>query len=308
MLNVHQLNVFIIAAETLNFTRTAKKLHLTQSSVSQHIKSLETQLDMDLFRRKGRALEITDAGKVLLPLAREIVEGSIRAAEQMELLKTEIHGQLIVGCNTAPGKYVLPVLLADFHRRHPLVKITCTVLPPHQTIDQLAKGEIHFALTNLDEESQSASEFQLFMKEPIELIVPKGHRWSDQGEIEPLDLYEECYIMREPGSGTYQYVKRGLTGVGIDIEKLNTILVMGTSESIALAVQQSLGIGFVSRMIVDKICNSSVDVVRVHDLEMSQDIYFGRQTVKSATSAQVAFWDFITSQYTYVYEQVMALN
>ena len=93
MLNIHQLDVFITAAETLNFTATAKRSHLTQSSVSQIIKTLETQLGMELFKRKGRALQITDAGNMLLPMAREIVQGSIRAAERMELLKKEIHGQ-----------------------------------------------------------------------------------------------------------------------------------------------------------------------------------------------------------------------
>ena len=87
MLNLHQLNVFVTAAETLSFTKTAKRLHLTQSGVSQQVKALENHLGIDLFLRKGRRLAVTDAGKVLLPMAREIVEGSIRAAERMELIK-----------------------------------------------------------------------------------------------------------------------------------------------------------------------------------------------------------------------------
>ena len=138
MLNIHQLNVFITAAETLNFTTTAKRLHLTQSSVSQIIKTLESQLDVELFKRKARTLKITDAGNLLLPMAREIVEGSIRAAERMELMKKEVHGHIIVGCNTAPGKYVLPILLSKFNEVYPLVRFTCKVLPQDQTLTQLA--------------------------------------------------------------------------------------------------------------------------------------------------------------------------
>ena len=86
MLSVHQLSVFVTAAETLNFTVTAKRLHLTQSSVSQTIKALESQLEVELFERKARTLKITDAGNVLLPMAREIVQDSIRATERMELM------------------------------------------------------------------------------------------------------------------------------------------------------------------------------------------------------------------------------
>jgi DNA-binding transcriptional LysR family regulator len=292
MLNVHQLNVFVTAAETLNFTLTAKKLHLTQSSVSQHIKSLENQLGIELFFRKGRTLEITEAGEVLLPMARDIVEGSIRASEQMELLKQEIHGHLIIGCNTAPGKYMLPTLLAEFHKNFPFVRITCQVLPQCQALERLSEGEIHFALTNMEEGRHYLGEFQLYFEEPIYLIVAAEHPWAKRKEIEPEELLEERFIMREPGSGTYQNVARGLTGVGIDIEKLETIMVMGTSESIALAVQQNLGVGFISKMILEKICNGGGRVVEVNGLEIYQNIYFGRQTVQPITGAQAAFWEF----------------
>jgi len=293
MLNVHQLNVFVIAAETLNFTQTAKRLHLTQSSVSQHIKSLENQLGVQLFERKGRSLEITDAGMVLLPMAREIVEDSIRAAEQMELLKNEIHGHLVVGCNTAPGKYILPILLAKFHQQYPLVRISCQVLPPRQVQEGMAEGEIHFTLSNIAESSSEGAEYVLYLEEPIELIAPLNHPWAERGEIDPVDLNEEQFISREKNSGTYQNVAKGLLDVGVDIDKLDTFLEMGTSEALALAVEQELGVGFVSKIILETICPNRVAVVKVRGLNVLQPIYLGRQTAFPATSAQAAFWDYV---------------
>ncbi len=293
MLNVHQLNVFVTAAETLNFTVTAKRLHLTQSSVSQIIKTLESQLEVDLFKRKARTLTLTDAGVVLLPMARDIVEGSIRAAERMELMKQEVHGHLIVGCNTAPGKYVLPVLLAKFNEVYPLVHFTCRVLPQDQALAKLAEGDIHFAFTNVGEMKQGRTEIMLYLQEPLVLIVPEGHAWLEREHVEPDELYEERFIMREPGSGTFENVKRGLGELGIDIENLNVFMEMGTSEAIALAVQQGLGVGFVSNMIVNKICRGNVSSVKVLGIDITQNIYFGRQIVQPASCAQVAFWNFI---------------
>ena len=293
MLNIHQLNVFVVAAETLNFTQTAKRLHLTQSSVSQHIKSLETQLEVELFHRKGRSLEITEAGRILLPMAREMVEGSIRVAEQMELLKDEIHGHLVVGCNTAPGKYLLPTLLSKFHQEYPLVRISCQVLPMAQTLQGLSEGNVHFSICNLDEESNEFGEFQLYLEEPIVLIAPHNHPWTEKESISPEELYEEKFIMREEASGTYRNVKHGLMDIGVDIEKLDTFLEMGTSEALALAVEQGLGVGFVSKMILDKICPGRLSIVNVHDLNIVQPIYIGRQTTSPATAAQAAFWEFI---------------
>lgn len=293
MLNVHQLNVFVIAADTLNFTQTAKRLHLTQSSVSQHIKSLESQLGVELFERKGRSLEITDAGFVLLPMAREIVEGSIRVAEQMELLKNEIHGHLIVGCNTAPGKYILPTMLAKFHEHFPLVRISCQVLPAKQVQEGMAEGDIHFTLSNVPDTSTEGVEYQLYLEEPIELIVPLDHPWATRKVVEPEDLLDEQFISREKNSGTYQNVAKALLDIGIDIEKLDTFMEMGTSEALALAVEQGLGVGFVSKMILEKICPGRVALVKVRGLKILQPIYLGRQTTYPATSAQAAFWEFI---------------
>ena len=303
MLNIHQLNVFITAAETLNFTVTAKRLHLTQSSVSQIIKTLENQLGVELFQRKTRTLKITDAGNLLLPMAREIVEGSIRAAERMEMMKQEVHGHLIVGCNTAPGKYVLPVLLAKFNEVYPLVRFTCKVLPQNQALTQLAAGDIHFAFTNLGDMEQGTTEIQLYLQEPLVLIIPDGHAWLEQEQIEPEQLHEERFIMREPTSGTYNNVKRGLAELGIDIAKLDVFMEMGTSEAIALAVQQGLGVGFISNMIVRKICRDKVHIVKVRGLEIIQNIYFGRQTVQPASSAEVAFWNFIRDLDTSIFKE-----
>ncbi len=302
MLNIHQLNVFITAAETLNFTVTAKRLHLTQSSVSQIIKALESQLDVELFKRKARTLTITDAGSMLLPMAREIVEGSIRAAERMELMKKEVHGHIIVGCNTAPGKYVLPILLSRFNEEYPLVRFTCKVLPQHQTLIKLAEGDIHFAFTNIGDMDQGRTEIQLYLQEPLVLIVPNGHAWTENDEIEPEQLYEERFIMREPGSGTYRGVKSSLAELGIDIAKLDVFMEMGTSEAIALAVQQGLGVGFISNMIVRKICRDDVSIVKIRDLEILQNIYFGRQTVQPASSAEAAFWNFIRGLDTSIFK------
>ena len=185
MLNPHQLNVFTVAAETLNFTETAKRLHLTQSSVSQTIKALETQLDTTLFARKGRRIELTDAGRVLFPLARDIIKESLKVQETMELLKEEVHGHLIVGCNTAPGKYILPSLLADFHKQFPKVKITCQVLPQNQSVERLSEGAVHFALTNLERDQHQVAEFVNYVHEPIALIAPTTHRWRGRENIDP---------------------------------------------------------------------------------------------------------------------------
>ena len=112
MLDTHRLRVFLIAAETLNFSVAAKRLHLTQPSVSQHIQALEQKFGTDLFVRSGRRLCLTEAGAVLVPMAEKMVSMAMHAQEVMSNLKGEVHGHLQVGCSTTPGKYMLPKLLS----------------------------------------------------------------------------------------------------------------------------------------------------------------------------------------------------
>jgi DNA-binding transcriptional LysR family regulator len=176
------------------------------------------------------------------------------------------------------------------------------VLPQDQTLTQLAEGDIHFAFTNVGEMNHGTTEIQLYLQEPLVLIAPEGHAWLDRDPIEPEELHEGRFIMREAGSGTYENVKRGLAELGIDIAQLNVFMEMGTSEAIALAVQQGLGVGFISKMILQKICQDNVRSVKVRGLEIIQNIYFGRQKVQPASSAQVAFWNFICGLDTSIFK------
>lgn len=97
MLDAHQLNVFLTAARTLNFTAAARQLHMTQPSVSQHIQALEQHFDLQLFIRSGRHLRLTDAGEALLPMAQEMVSISQSIDNKMESLKGMFTAVLLWG-------------------------------------------------------------------------------------------------------------------------------------------------------------------------------------------------------------------
>lgn len=293
MLDVHQLNVFLASAETLNFTHAARQLHMTQPSVSQHIQGLERHFDMPLFLRNGRNLELTDAGMALLPLAREAVALSVNIDETIESLKGNIYGHLIVGCSTTPGKYILPMLLARFHHIYPRVRVTCKVSPQPDSLRSLAGGESHFALFSFDRDSYPDLEIVSFFNDPIVLITPIDHPWAQRGEIEPQELLEGDFIMREPESGTFNAVSEIMAAHNLSAGDLNILITLGNAEAIALAVQEGIGVGLISKMVIDRLCSGKVAEVRVRGIDISRQIYIGRNSRRPATGAQAAFWDFI---------------
>jgi len=293
MLDVHQLNIFMVAAETFSFTQSAKRLHMTQPSVSQHIQALEAHFGTQLFLRAGRNLELTEAGLALLPLAREAVQLSTRIDETMESLKGLIYGHLIVGCSTTPGKYILPQILAKFHHAHPDVRVTCQVSPQVESLRHLADGETHFALFSIPKESYPDIESLAFLCDDVILITPLDHPWAKRGEIDPQELLEANFIVREPASGTFSAVREALAEHGIAFTDLHVLITLGNAEAIAMAVQEGLGVAFISKMVVDRICSGKVATVRVRGMDICRQIYVARNCRRPATKAQNAFWDFL---------------
>ncbi len=296
MLDSHQLNVFLVAAETLNFTEAARRLHMSQPSVSQHIQALEQHFSKALFVRAGRHVALTDAGAALVPLARQMIHNSNQIEELMRSLDGEVYGHLIVGCSTTPGKYILPHLLARFHRRFPKVKVSCHVAPQEQALAMLCDNEVHFSVVSAPYTACRDVDYYCYMTDPVELIAPAGHPWARRRQIEPEELYDGLYIMRESGSGTMALVQSALGELGVAVDRLETLLVLGNPEAIALAVQEGLGVGFVSRIVVTKLIQQGVAAVNVRGLNLERDIFIARHAERPATVAQAAFWEFVTSE------------
>ncbi len=291
MSDTHRLHIFLVAAETLNFSEAARQLHMTQPSVSQHIQALEQQFDQPLFHRCGRYVELTPAGRRLAELGSDMMERWTQIEEEMESLKGEVMGHLMVGCSTTPGKYILPPLLAQFHRCYPRVSIACHVAPQAQSLQMLCDGDVHFALASAPHICHSDVEFRPFIVDLVELIVPLHHPWAARESIEPDELASGSFIIREPRSGTREAVREALAGLGIAENELPTFLTLGSSEAIAMAVEEGLGVAFVSRIVARRLAGSRVKPVRVRGLTIEREIHFGRHTRRPTTRAQAAFWE-----------------
>ncbi len=294
MLDAHQLNVFLAAAETLNFSVAAKRLHMTQPSVSQHIQTLEQQFGEPLFLRQGRHISLTDAGTALMPLARQMVALSMKIEEAMTSGAGEVQGPLRVGCSTTPGKYILPHVLAQFLRHYPNVQAVCNVTSRQTVLQMLTDGAAHIALSSASEFQRNV-EFRRFLTDPVVLIAPPDHPWAERAELEPEELLEGGFILREETSGTYNAVRQALAEVGLPIERLRRVLTLGNSEAIAFSVQEKIGVGFVSRMVASRLVSEQTKVISVRGLAARQEVYIGRYIHLPPTAAQTAFWEFVAS-------------
>lgn len=293
MLDSHQLNIFLIAAETLNFTRAAEQLHMSQPSVSQHIRALEKHFDTKLFIRQGRSLSLSDSGRTLIPLARQFVKQSTCIDEAMASLQGQIQGRICIACNAPAGRYVLPEFFLQFHQLYPEVTIACQTNSCSMPFDALEKGSIHFVVTNQPDNRTSNINFQHIFSEEITVITALDHPWAKRDFIEIKDLSQEMFILHDENMLAYQTINSHLIEQGSSLRQLDAFLTLSNPESIIISVEKGLGVGFASKIIAQQIAD--VALVPIKGIKITRDISLSQDTQQPFTAARKAFWDFMVS-------------
>jgi DNA-binding transcriptional LysR family regulator len=296
MLDLNALNTFIAVAECGNFSETGRRLHLTQPAISQTIEGLERHFGVRLFIRQGRVARLTEEGQVLEPVARELLSAASRLEETMASLQGEVIGEMVIGCSTTSGKYLLPGLIARFRKVFPRVRINVLIGSRDGVINRLLSGEVAFSVTSKKVEHHDL-EYHEFFIDDVTLIVPIGHRWARFGRVTPDDLLDEPIILREKSAGTYEVLMEGLRQHDISPDMLNIVMELGNAEAIEMAVEEGLGIAFVSRLAASRGLElGRIVEVKVDGMALSRKILIARCQKRASTRAQSEFWRFIASQ------------
>jgi DNA-binding transcriptional LysR family regulator len=293
MIDIEKLETFLVSAETLNFSETAKRLHLSQPTVSQQIKILEKSMGVVLFIRSNTGLELTEAGRLLVPWAHRLIHDTNNLQSMMASIQSDVVGELRISCSTTAGKYVLPLLAARFCRLYPGVKVRILSCTPEEVAIKLLEGDMHIGVLS-HEASDSDLESQEFFHDTIALIVPPSHRWANRRMVEPGELLEEPIIMREETSGTRQVVLSELSKFDIGIDDLNIFMELGNAEAIVRTVAAGYGIAFVSKLATAcPLERGSVIELDVQSLNLNRAIYMVRNPNSPPHRPRDAFWGFI---------------
>jgi len=296
MLNIDDLLVFVEAAECGNFSETGRKLHLTQPAISQKISSLEDRFGIKLFARQGRSMILTEAGQVLEPIAKELIGLARRVDETMVSLQGEVIGEMTIGCSTASGKYLLPGLIAVFRDLFPMVRINVEVTSRRSVLDKLLIGDVALGISSKRIDHRDLEYKELFTDDVI-LVVPSDHPWAEYPLVHPDDLLDEPIILREEAAGTREVFFSALKKHDIYPEMLNVVMQLGNAEAIEMAVEEGIGIAFISRLAANRGLDlGKVAEVKIEGMDLERTIYIVRNTVLVPTRAQLHFWDFVSSE------------
>ena len=283
------LEVFVAAARTENFSAAALELNLSQPAITQRIQALERQLGVLLFVRQGRRVFLSEAGAYLLPMAQDLIRRGRRLEETMHSLSGQVVGHLILGCSTTSGKYILPGLLARFCQRHPAVRATIRVGSRGRILELLQNRGVHIGFTSAPIEQRDIT-YHKFCDDTVVLLAPPSHPWTDRAAIHPEELLQEKLILREDASGTYQAMMRGLEPYDIAAGELQTVMTLGNSEAIIMAVEEGIGVGFVPRMSASRCLQvGRVSIIPIEGVTMTHTIWRAENNAEPATAAQMEF-------------------
>jgi DNA-binding transcriptional LysR family regulator len=293
MVDIDKVGTFLRAAETLNFSEAAKQLHMSQPTVSHHIKMLEQEMGAELFVRTNTGLELTEAGKVFLPWARRLLHDTNSMQAMMASLQEDVVGELRIACSTTAGKYILPQLGARFCQHFPGVRVKILACMPEDVTLRLLEGEAHIGVLSR-EVPEAGLESQEFFRDTITLIVPANHRWSFRKTIEASELLEEPLILREETSGTRRVVLSELAKYDIGLDDLDIFMELGNAEAIVRTVAAGYGVAFVSKLAsACPLERGNVVDIEVEGLDLRRTIYMARKASDSPHRPRDTFWGFI---------------
>lgn len=170
-----QLRYFAAAARLLHFTRAAEALYVSQPTLSVQIARLEAELRVALFRRRGRRVELTDAGAALLPHAERLLQAEEEARRAVSQVAGLQRGRLSLCALPALDQHLLPPWLARFRREHPGIELRVRELRPARAVAQAVRaGEADLGFLHLPCEVPGLAVHPL-LEEDLQLVVPGGH-------------------------------------------------------------------------------------------------------------------------------------
>ena len=197
-MTITQLQYVLAVAEYQNFTLAAEKTYVTQPTLSMQIQKLEDELDILIFDRSKKPIQLTDIGSKIVEQAKNIVKESFRIKDIVDQQKGFIGGEFKVGIIPTVMPTLLPMFLKNFINKYPKINLKIEELNTETIISKLEDGHLDAAIAATPLENENIKERVLYY-EPFVAYIPEGHRLEKNKKIRPSDLDVDDILLLEDG-------------------------------------------------------------------------------------------------------------
>ncbi len=295
-MDLWQLKIFCKVIELQNFSKAGEAVHLSQPTVSTHIKELEAHFDTKLVDRLARQALPTKAGRLLYDYAHQLIALQEATEAAMAEFSGQIKGRLIIGGSTIPSGYLLPQIIGKFAKIYPDVRIALTVADTSEIITKVLAGHIELGIVGARTGDKQLKQKAL-TDDQLCLVVPKGHRWARRKKISVDALLAEPFIVREQGSGTLKSLELLLQKKNLGIPDLNIVAEMGSTEAVRQAIKNGVGISVLSTIAVaEDLHGGLIHTLSLEGVEFKRNFYLTTHKYRSLSPLCRAFIDFLNRE------------
>lgn len=237
-MDVNLLAAFVAVATEGSFSRAADRLHLTQPAISKRIAALEADLGAPVFDRVGRGVMLTEAGRALLPLAREILDAVAACRRAVADLSGPVSGPLAIGTSHHIGLRRLPPFLRAFARSYPAIELAIRFMDSEEACAAVATGTLDLGVVTLPLAPAPQLETEALWDDPLVVMAAPDHPLAHLADPGPADLARQAAILPETGTYTHTLIAQAFARHGLTLQaRLQT----NYMETIRMMVTVGLG-------------------------------------------------------------------
>jgi len=236
-----QLRSFHAVATAGGFTAASRILNVGQPAITIQVKALEEYYEVKLFHRRGRRVELTEAGHELLAITRRIMTRQEEAEDLLNAYGGFHVGHLKVG---AVGPYHATEMLSAFNEKYPKITLTVRIGNSREVADRLIDYSADVAvLAHIEDDPRIR--VTPYSRHPVVAFVNMDHPWAKRTSISIEELEGQRMVLREVGSTTRRAFEMAIEGSNVHIDP---VMEIGSREAVWMAVQRGIGIGVVSEI------------------------------------------------------------
>ncbi|SDC35470.1 DNA-binding transcriptional regulator, LysR family [Terribacillus halophilus] len=267
-MNLQKLSVFVTLVETRKMTETAAKLQLTAPTVSFHIRSLEKEYHMRLFRTNAGGYRLTSGGEVLYHYAKQLIQTNRAMERSMRDIREGMSGSIRLGASGVPAQLYMPDLIHRLTERYPRVKVSLDVKTAPEIEARLATQELDFGLVMETEHKQEELTYEELTSDKLVLAFSKEHHLKDKADWGIDDLHRETLLVHNLSSSTGHFSRTWLVEKEMEMEKIE----LDSVSTITKMLSFGKSVALISKRLIEKELNLSYK--ELHDSSLERRIFF----------------------------------
>jgi len=289
---LRQLKVFEAVATHLSFSRAAEELHLTQPAVSMQVQALAEQAGLPLFEQMGKKIFLTTAGEEMLRHARRIAQQLREVDEAIGAIRGAKGGRIVLGV-VSTAKYFAPRLLIAFQKLYPESELKLRVHNRETVVRLLEENQIDLAMMGVPPKDFETVAYPV-ADQPHVIIAAPDHPLAGKRRLDPKEIADEPFVVREAGSGTRGAMERFFGEHGAALS--STIELLG-NETVKQAVMAGMGLTFISEHTIGlELAAGRLVELNVVGTPVLRKWYLVRRADKLVLPVTQAFLDFVREE------------